>query len=143
MAKYPIGSGHIMLFRLGKTITTFALSFCLALPVTCLAARKSTPSKVDMASVNGIEWQENARSSPPLIIKLQVLLDRARVSPGEIDGNLGENTRKAIEVFRELKGLGPKTLVDQPLWGVLTEGQTLSRFWSPTRSARRMLPDLS
>ena len=61
---------------------------------------------------------------------------------GEIDGNLGENTRKAIEVFRELKGLGPKTLVDQQLWGVLTR-ETLSRFWSPTRSARRMLPDLS
>ena len=44
---------------------------------------------------------------PSPMIKLQVLLDRAHVSPGEIDGNLGENTRKAIEVFRELKGLGP------------------------------------
>ena len=125
-AKYPIGSGHIMLFRLAKTIIAFALSFCLALPVTSLAARhKSTSIKrLDMASVNGAEWQENARSSPPLIIKLQVLLDRAHVSPGEIDGNLGENTRKAIEVFRELKGLGPKTLMDEQLWGVVTEGDS-------------------
>src|SRR4029077_3318923 len=109
-AKYSIGFGHIMLFRLAKTIIAFTLSFCLALTATSLAARhKSTSIKrLDMASVNGTEWQENARSSPPLIIKLQVLLDRAHVSPGEIDGNLGENTRKAIEVFRELKGLGRK-----------------------------------
>jgi lipoprotein-anchoring transpeptidase ErfK/SrfK len=112
-----------MLFRLAKTIVAFTLSFCLALPVTSLAARHKSASikRLDMASVNGAEWQENARSSLPLIIKLQVLLDRAHVSPGEIDGNLGENTRKAIEVLRELKGLGPKTLVDEQLWGVLTE----------------------
>jgi lipoprotein-anchoring transpeptidase ErfK/SrfK len=125
-AKYSIGFGHIMLFRLAKTIIAFTLSFCLALTATSLAARhKSTSIKrLDMASVNGTEWQENARSSPPLIIKLQVLLDRAHVSPGEIDGNLGENTRKAIEVFRELKGLGPKTLVDEQLWGVLTKADS-------------------
>jgi peptidoglycan hydrolase-like protein with peptidoglycan-binding domain len=111
-----------MLFRLAKTIVAFALTFCLALPVTSLAARhKSSGKALDMASVNEAEWQQEARSSPPLIIKLQVFLDRAHVSPGEIDGNLGENTRKAIEAFRELKGLGPKDLLDEQLWRVLTQ----------------------
>jgi lipoprotein-anchoring transpeptidase ErfK/SrfK len=74
--------------------------------------------------VNGAEWEEKTHSSLSLIIKLQVFLDRAHVSPGEIDGNLGENTRKAIEVFRALKGLSPKTLVDEQLWGILTEGDS-------------------
>jgi lipoprotein-anchoring transpeptidase ErfK/SrfK len=112
-----------MLFRLGKTIIAFALSFSLALPVTSLAARHKPASvkALDMASVNGADWQENAHPAPPVLIKLQVLLDRAHVSPGEIDGNLGENTRKAIAIFRELKGLGSKDLVDEQLWQVLTE----------------------
>ena len=94
-----------MLFRLAKTIVAFTLSFCLALTATSLAARhKSTSIKrLDMASVNGAEWEEKAHSSLSLIIKLQVFLDRAHVSPGEIDGNLGENTRKVKTPAKQSK----------------------------------------
>src|SRR5262245_51380130 len=65
------------------------------------AQNKSVPAKaLDVLSVNGAEWQ--GRLSAPVLLKLQILLDRVRVSPGEIDANLGENTRKAIAAFREL-----------------------------------------
>jgi peptidoglycan hydrolase-like protein with peptidoglycan-binding domain len=56
-----------------------------------------------------------------LLVKLQVLLDRAHASPGVIDGKLGENTRKAIAAFSEMKGLDPTERVNEQLWRALVE----------------------
>jgi lipoprotein-anchoring transpeptidase ErfK/SrfK len=40
-------------------------------------------------------------------IKLQVLLDRANFSPGEIDGNAGTNTERALQAFQTAHNLQP------------------------------------
>ena len=56
----------------------------------------------------------------PGLVRIQVLLDRSAFSPGMIDGLGGENTRQAIEAFREANHLGGGDQADQALLDSLT-----------------------
>ena len=100
-----------------------SLALLLALPATSLAARQHLPS-LSLESVNDASWQSRRKPSTALLVKLQVLLDRAHASPGEIDSTLGENTRKAVAAYAEMKGLGPTDGVDEKLWLALTASDT-------------------
>jgi len=99
-----------------------ALVFVTLLIAPAFAARKQAAAthNVSVESVNNAEWR--AGNLPvPFLVKLQVLLDRAHASPGEIDANRGENTRKAVIAFREMRGLGGGDQIDERLWHALAD----------------------
>jgi hypothetical protein len=107
--------------RFSHVVWLFLLALVLTLP--SLEARQQSQS-LTMASVNDAEWQPQVKPSTSLLVRLQVLLDRAHVAPGEIDGTLGENTRKAIAAYSEMKGLEPTEGINDQLWRALIEADS-------------------
>jgi lipoprotein-anchoring transpeptidase ErfK/SrfK len=87
-------------------------------------ASPAAADSLDIRAVNDARWpqQKFAKSSvSPLLIKAQVLLDRAHFSPGEIDGKPGDNFNKAVAAFAAENGLGNVNGLTEELWQRLTE----------------------
>ena len=92
----------------------------LALTMALLATSAAHALTVD--EVNGAEFPAKAAGGiNPATLKAQVLLDRARFSPGVIDGRGGENVEKALRAFQEANGLKADGKLDKESWAKLTE----------------------
>ena len=101
---------------LRRTISCLLLANVVLIAAVVPAA--SAPKKatagppLSMANVNDATWRQGTQSTP-FLIKLQVLLDRAHASPGQIDAKPGENTRKAVAAFREMRSLPSGEKIDE------------------------------
>jgi lipoprotein-anchoring transpeptidase ErfK/SrfK len=82
---------------------------------------KSGAQVLDAPSVNEAVWTSDIKAGAPAaeILRAQILLDRARYSPGEIDARFGRNTTLAVQGFQASEGLEPTGIVDERTWTLL------------------------
>jgi lipoprotein-anchoring transpeptidase ErfK/SrfK len=85
------------------------------------AAPKPSAAPLDFDAVNN---PANATvvargASRSAVLRAQVLLDRARFSPGEIDGAYGMNVQKGIAGFQKARGIEPTGVVGPRTWKLL------------------------
>ncbi|MGZ8407755.1 MAG: peptidoglycan-binding domain-containing protein, partial [Caulobacteraceae bacterium] len=77
------------------------------------------PQSVDAATFQPADFQSQDRT--PSVLRAQILLDRARFSPGVIDGKPGENVRQAIAAFEEANSLPIDGVLDEQVFARLTQ----------------------
>jgi lipoprotein-anchoring transpeptidase ErfK/SrfK len=63
----------------------------------------------------------DGKNPPDATLAVQVALDRAGFSPGEIDGRAGRNTLLAVTAFRAARGLASSDAIDDELRAALAE----------------------
>jgi lipoprotein-anchoring transpeptidase ErfK/SrfK len=98
-----------------------ARSLCIVLALA-LAAAPVAAAEMNEAAINAAEPSKKTLSNEkptPAGIRLQVLLDRAHFSPGEIDGRFGENAKKALLAYAEARQLPGSDTVTDDVWKAL------------------------
>ena len=97
--------------------TALAGSGCLpalAAPATGNAADTAAPTDLATAAE-----QRDQREGEAALLRLQVLLDRARFGPGEIDARAGSNQARALRGFQAAHGLTASGEADAATWEAL------------------------
>lgn len=76
-------------------------------------------AEMDPAAINNAEPPVKRLSNDkptPFGVRLEVLLDRAHFSPGEIDGKFGTNAKKALRAYAEAQQLPGSDEVTGEIW---------------------------
>lgn len=96
---------------------------CFALLILLVATPLLSAAELNLNAINAAEPSGKSLSADrptPIVVRLQVLLDRAHFSVGEIDGKFGENARKALVAFAETRQLPGDDRLTDDIWRKLT-----------------------
>jgi lipoprotein-anchoring transpeptidase ErfK/SrfK len=114
-----------MLIRLGvprliiPVLAAFLISV-IALGALPAGTTKHGPTRItyDTGAVNDPNSREDVKpeSAGSCVVRLQIMLDRAHFSPGEIDGQYGENLRAALEGYQAQHNLTVSGIGDADTW---------------------------
>ena len=95
------------------------LLILLAAVSEAAAAPRLDPSLINKAHY---EAEEISKGMSPFVIKLQILLDKANISPGAIDGRVGDNLKSALREFETKSHLPADGIIDRDVWKLLNKG---------------------
>ncbi|RWC88245.1 MAG: murein L,D-transpeptidase [Mesorhizobium sp.] len=109
----------------------------LALVLFAFAAGATEAAKLDAATVNNAQFGDAAtKGVDATVLKAQILLDRARFSPGLIDGHQAENFTKAVRAFQAANALPADGKLNRETWDKLvatSQGGTVLVNYELTR----------
>ncbi|RUX03786.1 hypothetical protein EOA35_11550, partial [Mesorhizobium sp. M8A.F.Ca.ET.023.01.1.1] len=92
----------------------------LALVLFVFAAGAAEAAKLDAVTVNNAQFGDAAtKGVDATVLKAQILLDRARFSPGLIDGRQAENFAKAVRAFQAANALPADGELNRETWDKL------------------------
>lgn len=87
-----------------------------------LAASRTLAAEMTVDAINSAQPSKKTLSNEkptPAGVRLQVFLDRAHFSPGEIDGKFGENAKKALRAYAEARQLPSSDELTDDVWKAL------------------------
>ena len=90
--------------------------------VAVFAASPALSAELSPDAINSAEPSKKSLSkdkATPGGVRLQVLLDRAHFSPGEIDGKFGENAKKALRAYAEAQQFPSADGLTEEAWKAL------------------------
>jgi lipoprotein-anchoring transpeptidase ErfK/SrfK len=119
-------------------VTTSILTLAAAGPATPVDRRAATVAR----SLGANEIEDSTKTgvvgpgaTGPRVTRAQILLDRARFSPGEIDGVYGDDLAIAVKGYQEKHSLKPTGTMDAEMWHLLdTDAGPLLLTYTITRA---------
>ncbi|WP_027553598.1 L,D-transpeptidase family protein [Bradyrhizobium sp. Cp5.3] len=91
--------------------------------VFALTAAPASAAEMNADAINSAQPSKKTLSNEkptPAGVRLQVLLDRAHFSAGEIDGKFGENARKALRAYAEAQQRPSSDVLTEDVWRALS-----------------------
>jgi lipoprotein-anchoring transpeptidase ErfK/SrfK len=113
------------------------LALFLLIAVLPAASHALTADVINSAEIDG----ETDEGRSPVVMRLQVMLDRAHFSPGVIDGFPGGNTEKALRAYAREHDLHTDGELNEELWTSLVEGDSEPAFMTYTITEKDLEED--